>query len=776
MKKFLVTVYFFILASFVFAMSGCGGSGGGTVAINDNGSGGGGTDNGSDGDRTTTQSAQSRRMIFTSSALKRGKHYRLFLGKNANALELNTPENPKFYLSPVTRGSEDITLNLEFSSEVNPDLPFTITEGDGETVVFSYTPKGTGEDTTTRNVMLYGDGMNILAYSSLTLTGASVELEESEGIIDIVLKSDGTATVGGTAIEPYDYVWHADPQHPAQYWTLGANGTEEYTAKQVKKLVTTVDGVYIARDIRYTPDTLNFTTSQTASKDEDTEYVVYYDFTSEAVRSALADVVSTYGSAYSSDKYIFATLPMSMGMGGGMGGFPGGNMPSGDMGGNPPSGMPSGDMGGNPPGGFPGNNTQLPIMGAASDSSIAAVSTMLHSSADAYANPVLHITEPGTYRLSGTWNGQIWVDVGGDSTDVVGLILNGVTVKCTVAPALVFYKVYKWAEKNGYDSQSTLSANNLWRNIGGKMVSGDGYFYNGAIVEIADGTTNTFTGANVYRILELCPKLTDSGDEEVVKYTGSSIKIGTDIGQQEKMYKLDGAFHSRRSMVIGGGEAGTGTLNITSSTYEGLDSEMHLVVDGGNISVTAPDDAINVNEDYVSVFQMDSGTMTISSTNADGIDSNGWVSINGGTLNITAGTASTGAAGEAGIDAENGYYISNSATYNWTAASSQGGGGNAPSSGGNTSTNTNTTSGDQSGSTGTGTTSGDQSGTDTGTTTYNTLPVTEIKHTIGNGAAVFTLFPNDSTVQTDTEGARSIPSSGYTFILQHRVNDFAGIK
>lgn len=754
MKKFLVTVYFFILASFVFAMSGCGGSGGGTVAINDNGSGGGGTDNGSDGDRTTNQSAQSRRMIFTSSALKRGENYRLFLGKNANALELNTPENPKFFLPPVTRGSEDITLNLEFSSEVNPDLPFMITEGDGETVVFSYNPKGTGEDTTSRQVKRYGDGMYYLTYSSLTLTGASVELEESEGIIDIVLKSDGTATVGGTAIEPYDYVWHADPQHPAEYWTLGANGTEEYTAKQVKKLVTTVDGVYIARDIRYTPDTLNFTTSQTATKDEDTEYVVYYDFTSEAVRSALADVVSTYGSAYSSDKYIFATLPMSMGMGGGV---PGGNPPS---------------------GGFPGNNTQLPIIGAASDSSIAAVSTMLHSSADAYANPVLHITEPGTYRLSGTWNGQIWVDVGADSPDVVGLILNGVTVKCTVAPALVFYKVYKWAKDNGYDDQSTLSANNLWRNIGGKMVSGDGYFYNGAIVEIADGTTNTFTGANVYRILELCPKLTDSGDEEVVKYTGSSIKIGTDIGQQEKMYKLDGAFHSRRSMVIGGGEAGTGTLNITSSTYEGLDSEMHLVVDGGNISVTAPDDAINVNEDYVSVFQMDSGTMTISSTNADGIDSNGWVSINGGTLNITAGTASTGTAGEAGIDAENGYYISDSATYNWTAASSQGGG-NAPSSGGNTSTNTNTTSGDQSGSTNTGTntTSGDQSGTNTGTgtTTYNTLPVTEIKHTIGNGAAVFILFPNDSTIQTDTEGERTIPPRSNSFVIEHKVNDFSGI-
>ena len=774
MKKFCVTFYLFILASFVFAMSGCGGSSGGTVAINDNGSGG----------NTSTQSAQSRRMIFTSSALKRGKNYRLFLGKNANALELNTPENPKFFLPPVTRGSEDITLNLEFSSEVNPDLPFMITEGDGETVVFSYNPKGTGEDTTSRQVKRYGDGMYYLTYSSLTLTGASVELEESEGIIDIVLNSDGTATASGDEVPVYDYVWHTDPQHPAEYWTLGANGTDELDADAYETAIEeggTNNGIYIARDIRYTSDTLNFTTSQTATKDEDTEYVVYYDFTSEAVRSALANVVSTYGSAYSSDKYIFATLPMSMGMGGGMpggtmpsgdmGGFPGGNMPSGDMGGNPPSGMPSGDRGGNPPsGGFPGNNTQLPIMGAASDSSIAAVSTMLHSSADAYANPVLHITEPGTYRLSGTWNGQIWIETGAKARHQVGLILNGVTVKCKVAPALVFYKVYKWAEDNGYDDQDTLATNNLWRNIGGKMLSGDGYFYNGAIVEVADGTTNTFTGANVYRILELCPKLTDSGDEEVVKYTGSSIKIGTDIGQQEKMYKLDGAFHSRRSMVIGGGEAGTGTLNITSSTYEGLDSEMHLVVNSGIINVTAADDGINVNEDYVSVFQMDGGTLTVSSTGGDGIDSNGWIAINGGKVDITAGSSSTGV--EAGMDYDNDLYIYDSSAYTYHQASSQGGGGNTPPSGG---TDTGTASGDQSGSTGTGTTSGDQSGTDTGTTTYNTLPVTEIKHTIGNGAAVFILFPNDSTIQTDTEGERTIPPRSNSFVIEHKVNDFSGI-
>ena len=755
MKKFRATIYLFALALLVFAMSGCGGSSGDTVTIpnqtnNETNNNNNETNNNNNtnqnqnqnGNNTNTETqtqaeaeakaAQSKRMIISSPALKKGESYRLYRGSGVAV----TGTTAKYYAAPSAGSTEKVVMNLEFSSAVSEDLPFIITDSTGTNVLFSYNPAGSPDiDVTTETVIRNGGEKYQLKYTNLVLSAASVELEESEEIIDIVLKSDGTATVSGDAIEPQDYVWHIDPQYPSEYWTEGYDGETKYTEKQYKKLVTDAYGVYIARDVRYTPDTLNFSTSNTATKDEDTEYVVYYDFTADEVKSALSEIVSTYGEAYSSDKYILATLPMSNGMGGapGEGGAPGdGNMPSGDM--------PSGDMPGEPP------------SMRASNSDIASFATMTHSSADAYANPVLHITEPGTYRLSGTWKGQIWIDVGGNSDDVVGLILDGVNVECTVAPALVFYKVYKWAEDNGYDDQSTLSANDLWKNIGGKMLSGD-YYTNGAIVEIADGTTNTFTGANTYRILELCPKLTDSGDEEVTKYSGSG--IGTDISEQEKMYKLDGAFHSRRTMVIGGGSAGTGKLTITSSTYEGLDSEMHMLINGGNITVTAPDDAINVNEDYVSVFQMDSGTMTISSTNADGIDSNGWVSINGGTLNITAGTASTGQAGESGIDAENDVYISSNATYNWTAASgnqNQSGSGQSQNNSGN-----NSNSNGNSGSTGT-----------------TTLAVEMTSKTLTDGT-VFTLFPTSADVETDTEGARNIPESGDTFPLVHRVNDFSGI-
>jgi hypothetical protein len=117
---------------------------------------------------------------------------------------------------------------------------------------------------------------------------------------------------------------------------------------------------------------------------------------------------------------------------------------------------------------------------------------------------------------------------------------------------------------------------------------------------------------------------------------------------------MDGAFYSFVSLAVGGGSKGNGVLNITSSTYEGFDTEMHLTVESGTITVTAPDDAINVNEDNISVFTMLDGTLTITSRNGDGIDSNGYVAIIGGSLDITAGTAQVNANGEGGIDAEKG--------------------------------------------------------------------------------------------------------------------------
>ena len=89
-------------------------------------------------------------------------------------------------------------------------------------------------------------------------------------------------------------------------------------------------------------------------------------------------------------------------------------------------------------------------------------------------------------------------------------------------------------------------------------------------------------------------------------------------------------------MNIDGEEKGNGVLNIVSS-FEGLDSELHLTINGGIININSEDDGINTNEDNVSIASFLGGTITINAANGaegDGIDSNGYVVVDGANLYI----------------------------------------------------------------------------------------------------------------------------------------------
>ena len=474
-------------------------------------------------------------------------------------------------------------------------------------------------------------------------TGTSID-----AAITITLNYD-SATVSGEAVTAYDYVWHIDPDHNGEYFTAGINGEEVEDLDESYPVPS--NGIYIAHDIAYTPNTLEFTTSQTAVKDEDTEYVVYY---SDEVCAEAAE-----NDGLTSGKYILATLPMSAGQGM-PGGNPGGEMPNGGQGGTtPPDGgqggttPPDGGQGGTTPpdggqgGGRPGG--QQPVSGAATDtSSIATFATMTHSASDAYNNPVLHITKSGTYRLQGKWHGQIWVDTSDeDGEGKVTLILDGVEVSCDVAPAIVFYETLYECGSDDEDEMSSdapefTALQEAFADAGAKVI-------------IADGTTNSFTGANVYRIMKAKKK-----SDSVTAVTGS------DISLQKKMYKMDAAFYSFVSIVFSAeSSSATGTLNITSTTYEGLDAELHMLVESGKINVTAEDDGINVNEDNVSVFMMNGGTLNVTTKGGDGIDSNGWIDLNAGTLHISAAsdTDETNARAEGPLDADMEVYIADEVNY-----------------------------------------------------------------------------------------------------------------
>ena len=245
-----------------------------------------------------------------------------------------------------------------------------------------------------------------------------------------------------------------------------------------------------------------------------------------------------------------------------------------------------------------------------------------HSAQEADAHLVVTIREAGTYRVSGELSqGQLAVDLGDEAEDdpsaVVTVILDGVDVTCTVAPAFMVYNVYECGSTDPETASATVDTTAA-----------------GINVVLADGSENTFTGSHVARIYK--------------------------EGTTDKLHKYDGAFYSKMSMNISGESEGTGVLNIDGDN-EGLDSELHLTINGGMINIRSQDDGINTNEDGVSVTTINGGTLQINAglgTEGDGIDSNGFLVINGGNVYSTANERS----GDGGLDADgdillNGGYV-----------------------------------------------------------------------------------------------------------------------
>ena len=251
-----------------------------------------------------------------------------------------------------------------------------------------------------------------------------------------------------------------------------------------------------------------------------------------------------------------------------------------------------------------------------------------HSKEEADKHTVVHITEPGIYVVRGKLSaGQIAVDLGEDTKDdpeaVVTLALDNVDITCSVAPAVIFYNVYECGSSDEEEATKDVDTSAA-----------------GANVLIPDGTDNYIHGsyvARIYKSVEL--------NEE-----------GTEIVDSKKLHKYDAAFYSKMSMNINGGEENTGRLNIYAEN-EGLDTELHLTLNGGTINIISENDGINTNEDNVSVTTVNGGYLNIrvdgGTGEGDGIDSNGWLVINGGVVCSAACSFSM----DAGIDSDKGIHI-----------------------------------------------------------------------------------------------------------------------
>ena len=172
-------------------------------------------------------------------------------------------------------------------------------------------------------------------------------------------------------------------------------------------------------------------------------------------------------------------------------------------------------------------------------------------------NSVL-ISEPGTYVLQGEYIGHVYVKL--NKTDNATLILNGVNITNPDGPGVVIVRAreiddYKYSRQDPITIERAQKID--FANVGIRIV-------------IADDSEN----------------IVNAGHDD----------------------DYDGAFFSKVSMVIDGGEKGNGKLTIIADN-EGLDTKRHIQINGGIINIVANDDGINPSKDYGSLLEINGGKL-----------------------------------------------------------------------------------------------------------------------------------------------------------------------
>lgn len=277
----------------------------------------------------------------------------------------------------------------------------------------------------------------------------------------------------------------------------------------------------------------------------------------------------------------------------------------------------------------------------------------------------IEITKAGVYVITGTAT-ECTIKVKAGDEDKIQLVLDNVSVTNSDFPAIYVVSADKCFITTAEGSTNTLSVTGSFKanddvNTDAVIFSKDDLVLNGTgTLYISSAAGNGITGKDDVKITGGTYSITSALDSieanDLIAVSGGNFTINSskdglhaensDDNTQGEINISGGSFEiNAKSDGIQGTTAVTidgGTMNITAA--EGIEAT-YIVINDGDISITASDDGINAankSTAYTPTVEINSGSLTVTmgQGDTDAIDANGSIYVNGGTINITAPTSS----------------------------------------------------------------------------------------------------------------------------------------
>ncbi len=276
---------------------------------------------------------------------------------------------------------------------------------------------------------------------------------------------------------------------------------------------------------------------------------------------------------------------------------------------------------------------------------------------------IITITKEGTYIITGTLeDGQIVVDAG--DSDKIQLVLNGAAINCSDNAAIYIKNADKVFLTLETGTENTLTDGTTYVQTDENTV--DGVIFSKADLTINGEGTLNITGNYKHGIV-VKDELTITGGTYLISAVKDAINSNEGVKIKAGTFTLSAqtgnGIQSKNSedttkgyVYICGGD-----ITVTSCV-EGIEGTA-IIIEGGNINITAQDDGFNASdgtstasdafmggqdanafENNTNCYISISGGSIQMDASGDGIDSNGSLFVSGGTIYVSGPTESNNGA------------------------------------------------------------------------------------------------------------------------------------